>query len=198
MIDIIERLAPVFSAINLEDIKAPECFEVENELNKRLDIPVFHDDQHGTAIVTVAAVLNTLKLTGKKPEDIKLIVNGGGAAGLSITTLLLKIGIKNIIICDTKGAIYVGRPVNMNKQKDELAAITNPHNEKGSLEECIKGSDIFVGVSAGGALKAEWVKTMHAKPLILAMANPVPEIMPEEAKKAGAFIIGTGRSDFKN
>lgn len=129
---------------------------------------------------------------------MKLIVNGGGAAGLSITTLLLKIGIKNIIICDTKGAIYKNRPVNMNKQKDELAELTNPHNEKGSLEECIKGADIFVGVSAGGALKAEWVKTMNEKPLILAMANPVPEIMPDEAKKAGAFIIGTGRSDFKN
>lgn len=129
---------------------------------------------------------------------MKLIVNGGGAAGLSITTLLLKIGIKNIIICDTKGAIYKNRPVNMNKQKDELAELTNPHNEKGSLEECIKGADIFVGVSAGGALKAEWVKTMNEKPLILAMANPIPEIMPDEAKKAGAFIIGTGRSDFKN
>ncbi|KAL4510723.1 hypothetical protein ABPG72_004877 [Tetrahymena utriculariae] len=198
LIDIIERLSPVFSAINLEDIKAPECFEVENELNKRLDIPVFHDDQHGTAIVTVAAILNTFRLTGKKPEDVKLVVNGGGAAGLSITTLLLKIGIKNIIICDTKGAIYKNRPVNMNKQKDELAELTNPSNIQGSLEECIKGADIFVGVSAPGALKAEWIKTMNEKPLILAMANPIPEIMPDEAKKAGAYIVGTGRSDFKN
>lgn len=133
LIDIIERISPIFSAINLEDIKAPECFEVETELKKRLDIPVFHDDQHGTAIVTVAAILNTLKLTNKKAENLKIVVNGGGAAGLSITILLLNIGVKEIIICDTKGAIYTGRPVNMNKQKDELAAITNPHSFKGSL-----------------------------------------------------------------
>lgn len=198
LIDIIERIAPVFSAINLEDIKAPECFEVERELQKRLDIPVFHDDQHGTAIVSVAAILNSMKLTGKKPADIKVVVNGGGAAGLSITTLMLNIGIKNIVICDTKGAIYTTRTQNMNQQKHELASLTNPHNETGSLEEVLKGADVFIGVSAANALKKEWIPHMNAKPMILAMANPVPEIMPEEALKAGAFIVGTGRSDFKN
>ncbi|EGR27409.1 malate dehydrogenase, putative [Ichthyophthirius multifiliis] len=198
LINIIERIAPVFSAINLEDIKAPECFEIENTLKQRLDIPVFHDDQHGTAIVTLAAVLNCLRLTGKKAENIKLIVNGGGAAGLSITTLLLGIGIKNIIICDTKGSIYKNRPINMNKQKDELAELTNPQNVIGSLEECVKKSDVFIGVSAAKAFKPEWVKTMNEKSMILAMANPEPEIMPADAKKEGAYIVGTGRSDFKN
>ena len=195
---LVERIHPIFNAINLEDIKAPECFEIEKPLEAKLDIPIFHDDQHGTAIVVIAAIINCLKLTEKKPEKIKLIVNGGGAAGLSITQLLLKIGIQNLVICDTSGAIYKGRPTNMNKYKDELADITNPNKITGTLEQVIKGADIFIGVSAGKVLTPKMVKSMNKNPVIFALANPVPEILPHEAIEAGAFIVATGRSDFKN
>lgn len=195
---IVERVAPIFNAINLEDIKAPECFEIEKPLEAKLDIPVFHDDQHGTAIVVIAGLLNAIKLVQKEPKDLKILVNGGGAAGLSITELLLMIGVKNIIICDTQGAIYKGRPKNMNKNKEQLAELTNPSLIKGSLQEVIKGSDVFIGVSAGKVLTEEMVQTMAQKAIVFALANPVPEILPHEAKAAGAYIIATGRSDFKN
>lgn len=195
---IVERVAPIFNAINLEDIKAPECFEIEKPLEEKLNIPVFHDDQHGTAIVVVAALINSLKLVGKEAKDLKILVNGGGAAGLSITLLLLMIGVKNIIICDTQGAIFKGRKYNMNKNKDQLAELTNPLLISGSLKEVIKGSDVFVGVSAGKTLTEPMVKSMGVKPIVFALANPIPEILPYEAKNAGAFIVATGRSDFKN
>ncbi len=193
---IVFRIAPIFNAINLEDIASPHCFDIEKTLEEKLDIPVFHDDQHGTAIVVTAGMLNSLKLTKKNVESLKIIVNGGGAAGLSITQLLLKIGCKNIIICDTKGAIYEGRPFNMNANKHELARITNPEKEAGSLEEVIKNADVFIGVSAGNVLTPKMIKSMSEKPVIFALANPTPEIMPDEALKAGAYIVATGRSDF--
>jgi len=196
--EIVERIHPIYNAINLEDIKAPECFEIEKPLEEKLDIPIFHDDQHGTAIVVVAAVLNSLKLLKKKAEEVKVVVNGGGAAGLSITQLLLKIGIKDLIICDTTGAIFKGRKVNMNKNKDELAEITNPKLVAGPLIEVIKGANFFIGVSAGKILNKEMVQSMAHQPVIFALANPVPEILPHEAKEGGAFIVATGRSDFKN
>jgi len=198
VIEVISRFAPSFAAINLEDIKAPDCFEIEKTLIDKLDIPVFHDDQHGTAVVCTAAFLNSLKLLGKKPEEVKVVINGGGAAGISITELMLHAGAKNVVVCDTKGAIYKGRPTNMNPFKDYIASISNPNNEKGDLPEILKGADFFIGVSVAGALKPEWIKNMNEKPVIFALANPIPEIMPEEAKKAGAFIVATGRSDFKN
>jgi malate dehydrogenase (oxaloacetate-decarboxylating) len=197
-VSIIERFGHTFAAINLEDIKAPECFKIEGGLQERLDIPVFHDDQHGTAVVTLAALLNALKVIKKKPEDVKLVMNGGGAAGLAITELLLEGGIKNIVICDTKGAIYEGRPENMNEEKNKLAKITNRNQEKGKLEDIVKGADVFVGVSVGGVLKKEMVKSMKENPVIIALANPEPEILPEEAQEAGAAVIATGRSDFPN
>lgn len=196
--EIVERIHPIFNAINLEDIKAPECFEIEKPLEEKLDIPIFHDDQHGTAIVCVAAVINSLKLLNKKAEEVRVVVNGGGAAGLSITQLLLKIGIQDLIICDTSGSIYKGRKANMNKYKDELADLTNPKCVAGPLVEIIKGANIFIGVSAGKILSKEMVKSMAEKPVIFALANPIPEILPHEAKEAGAFIVATGRSDFKN
>ena len=196
--EIVERIHPIFNAINLEDIKAPECFEIEKPLEEKLDIPIFHDDQHGTAIVCVAAVINSLKLLNKKAGEVRVVVNGGGAAGLSITQLLLKIGINDLIICDTSGSIYKGRKANMNKYKDELADLTNPKCVAGPLVEIIKGANIFIGVSAGKILTKDMVKSMAEQPVIFALANPVPEILPHEAKEAGAFIVATGRSDFKN
>lgn len=197
-IRVIERFGHTFAAINLEDIKAPACFKIENGLQERLDIPVFHDDQHGTAVVTLAALLNALKIAKKKPEDIKLVINGGGAAGLAITELLLEGGVKSIVICDTKGAIYEGRPENMNEEKNKLAKITNRHQEKGKLEDVLKGADAFLGVSVGGVLSKEMVKSMKENPIIIALANPEPEILPDEAREAGASVIATGRSDFPN
>lgn len=196
--EIVERIHPIYNAINLEDIKAPECFEIELPLEAKLLIPIFHDDQHGTAIVVIAGVLNSLKLLKKEAQDVKLVVNGGGAAGLSITQLLLKIGIQDLIICDTSGSIYKGRSKNMNKYKDQLAEITNPKLVVGSLAEIIKGADIFIGVSAGKVLTQDMVKSMGPQPVIFALANPIPEILPHEAKEAGAYIVATGRSDFKN
>lgn len=197
-VSIISRFGHTFAAINLEDIKAPSCFTIENELQKKLDIPVFHDDQHGTAVVALAALLNSLRLSKRKIEDIKLVINGGGAAGLAITELLIEAGVKKIVICDTKGALYEGRKENMNEEKNKLAKITNRDKEQGSLKDIVKGSDVFLGVSAGGVLTKEMVKTMNEKPIVFAFANPEPEIMPEDAKEAGAFIVATGRSDFAN
>eukprot|EP01022_Parablepharisma_sp_SALTPOND_P020398 TRINITY_DN3715_c7_g1_i1.p3 TRINITY_DN3715_c7_g1~~TRINITY_DN3715_c7_g1_i1.p3 ORF type:complete len:490 (-),score=93.26 TRINITY_DN3715_c7_g1_i1:1973-3442(-) len=191
-------VAPGLGGINLEDISAPKCFEVERRLRKELDIPVMHDDQHGTAIVTLAGLINAAKLAGKKFEDLKIIFSGAGAAGTAITKMILGKGAKNVIVTDRAGAIYEGRKENMNAEKEELAKITNPQNEKGTLAEVLKGADVFIGVSGPGIVKKEYVKEMAPKPIIFAMANPVPEIMPPEAKEAGAFIVATGRSDFPN
>ena len=197
IIKTIKYLAPVFGGINLEDISAPRCFSIEARLKKELNIPVMHDDQHGTATVVLAGLINALKLRGSNKEEVQVLVNGAGAAGLAITDLLLKYGFKNIIICDTKGAIYSGRD-DLNIEKEKYAALTNQDKLAGSLEEVIKGVDIFVGVSAAGVLKEEMIKTMNVKPIIFALANPVPEIMPDLAKSAGAYVVATGRSDFPN
>ena len=198
LIKIIRTISLIFSAINLEDIKAPECFEVEKSLNEYIDYPVFHDDQHGTAIIVVAGIINSLKLAKKKLSDVKIIINGAGAAGLSCTQLLLNEGAKNIIICDTNGAIYSGRANNMNEFKEQLSKNTNLLKEHGKLAEVIKKADIFIGLSAPKIHSTEMVKTMNDKSIIFALANSEPEIMHEDAKKAGAFIVAMGRSDFKN
>ena len=193
----VSLLAGSFGGINLEDISAPRCFEIEKRLKEVCDIPVFHDDQHGTAVVTLAAMLNALKLTGKKIENISVVVNGSGAAGIAITKLLMSKGLKSVILCDRKGAIYEGRD-GLNPIKEEMAKISNLEKKAGSLADVVKGADVFIGVSAPGSLTQEMVRTMAKDPIIFAMANPVPEIMPDEAAAAGAKIIGTGRSDFPN
>jgi malic enzyme len=197
-IELVRRISPTFSVINLEDIKAPDCFEIETTLNNMLPYPVFHDDQHGTAIVVLAGIINSLRLAKKDIKDVKIVMNGAGAAGFSITELLITQGAKNFVICDTSGAIYTGRPKNMNPYKDKLAQMSNFNKETGTLEEVIKGADVFIGVSAPKTLTGQMVKTMNQNPIIFALANPTPEIMPDEAKEAGAFIIATGRSDFEN
>ncbi len=194
----VELMAPSLGGINLEDIKGPECFIIENELRKRLDIPVFHDDQHGTAIVAASALINAFRLIGKSFEDARFVVNGAGAAGQAITRLIHNLGVKNIILCDSAGAIYDGRPEDMNPYKEDIAKITNLDKEKGKLQDVIKGADVFVGVSVAGCVTAEMVKSMNSNPIIMAMANPVPEILPDEAKAAGARVVATGRSDFPN
>ena len=190
-------LAGSFGGINLEDISAPRCFEIEKRLKEICDIPVFHDDQHGTAVVTMAAMLNALKLAGKNIEDISVVVNGSGAAGIAITKLLMSKGLKKVILCDRKGAIYEGRD-GLNPIKEEMAKISNLEKKAGSLADVVKGADVFIGVSAPGSLTQDMVRTMAKDPIIFAMANPVPEIMPDEALAAGAKIVGTGRSDFPN
>ena len=197
IVQTVKMIAGSFGGINLEDISAPRCFEIEKRLKEECDIPVFHDDQHGTAVVTLAALLNALKLVGKKIEDIEVVVNGSGAAGIAITKLLMKMGMKNVILCDTKGAIYQGRP-GLNAAKAEMAEISNLSMKKGNLEEVIAGADVFIGVSAPGVLTPEMVKTMSKDPIVFAMANPVPEIMPDVAMEAGVRVMGTGRSDFAN
>ena len=193
----VQLLAGSFGGINLEDISAPRCFEIEKRLKEVCDIPIFHDDQHGTAVVTLAAMINALKLVGKKMEDLSVVVNGSGAAGIAITKLLMSRGLKKVILCDRKGAIYQGRD-GLNPIKEEMAKISNLEKKAGSLAEVIKGADVFIGVSAPGSLTADMVRTMAPDPIIFAMANPVPEIMPDEAKAAGVRIMGTGRSDFPN
>lgn len=197
IVQTIKMISGSFGGINLEDISAPRCFEIEKRLKEECDIPIFHDDQHGTAIVTLAAMINALKLVGKNINDIEAVVNGSGAAGIAITKLLMATGLKKVILCDTKGAIYEGRD-NLNPIKEEMSKISNIEKKKGTLEDVIKGADVFIGVSAAGALTCDMVKTMAQDPIIFAMANPVPEIMPDEAKKAGVKVIGTGRSDFPN
>lgn len=184
--------------INLEDIKAPECFEVERQLKERSKIPVFHDDQHGTAVVSVACLINALKLVKKDFKDIKIVINGSGAAGIAIAKLLLVMGVKNIILCDTKGALYLDGPNCNNIYKAEIARVTNLNKEKGTLKDVIRDSDVFIGVSIGDCVSSDMVMTMKKDPIILALANPIPEIMPHLAKQAGAKIICTGRSDFPN
>ncbi|MCM3663714.1 NAD-dependent malic enzyme [Mesobacillus subterraneus] len=198
IVETVKLLEPTFGGVNLEDIAAPNCFAVEERLKKETNIPVFHDDQHGTAIVTVAGLVNALKIVGKKMNEIKVVANGAGAAGIAIIKLLYSYGVRDIIMCDTKGAIYEGRPKGMNAIKEEVAKFTNRDNVEGSLADAIKGADVFIGVSVAGALTSEMIQTMNSDPIIFAMANPVPEIMPEEAKAAGAAVIGTGRSDFPN
>ncbi len=197
IIQAVMAIAPTFGGINLEDIAAPQCFEIERRLSEALDIPVFHDDQHATAIVTLAGVINILRITGKKADELKVVVNGAGAAGLGTTRLLLSYGIKNIIVCDSKGIISLDRS-DLNSEKREVAERTNPERRTGGLTEAVRGADLFIGLSVAGALTGEQVKLMASKPAIIAMANPVPEIMPDEAKAAGAYIVGTGRSDFPN
>ncbi len=197
IVNTITMIAGSFGGINLEDISAPRCFEIEDRLKKTLDIPVFHDDQHGTAIITLAAMINALKLVGKKLEDIKIVTSGAGAAGTAVIKLLLSLGLKNVIMTDRKGAIYAGREGN-NPAKEEIAKLTNPEKLSGTLADVIKGADVFIGVSAPGTLTGEMVKTMAKDPIIFACANPTPEIFPDEAKAAGAAIVSTGRSDFPN
>ncbi len=194
----VELIAPGFGGINLEDIKAPQCFDIEKALKARLDIPVFHDDQHGTAIVVVSALINAFKLTGRKFEEAKFVVNGAGAAGQAITRLIESMGGKNIILCDTHGAIYTGRPEGMTPYKDDIATVTNPQHEAGTLAEVLRGADVFIGVSVADCVTPDMVKSMAKDPIIMAMANPTPEIMPDVAKAAGASVVGTGRSDFPN
>lgn len=198
IVESISLIAPSFGGINLEDISAPRCFEIEVKLKKMLDIPVFHDDQHGTAIVVLSGLINALKVVGKEIDQIKVVVNGAGASAIAVTKFLLLAGLKNAILCDSKGIIYKGRKENMNKVKEEMANLTNKERLKGSLADAIKGADIFIGLSVAGVLKQEMVKSMTSDPVIFAMANPIPEIMPDEAKKAGAKIVATGRSDFPN
>ncbi|WP_026573387.1 NAD(P)-dependent malic enzyme [Bacillus sp. UNC438CL73TsuS30] len=198
IVETVKLLEPTFGGVNLEDIAAPQCFEIEDRLRKICDIPVFHDDQHGTAIVTVAGLINALKLANKKIEDIQVVVNGAGAAGVAIVKLLLHMGVKDVILCDTKGIIYEGRTSGMNPFKEEMAQITNWEKKQGTLTDALEGADVFIGVSAAGAVTKEMVRSMQCDPIIFAMANPVPEIMPDEAKEAGALVVGTGRSDFPN
>ncbi|WP_455492942.1 NAD(P)-dependent malic enzyme [Eubacterium sp.] len=186
-----------FGGINLEDISAPRCFEIEEKLKKMCDIPIFHDDQHGTAVVVSAALINATKIIGKDLGECKAVINGSGAAGTAIAKLLMTLGLKDVILCDRTGAIYEGRE-NLNPSKAEIAKVTNRGMVKGGLKDAIVGTDIFIGVSAPGVLTEEMIKTMHKDPIVLAMANPTPEIMPDEAKAAGAKIVGTGRSDFPN
>lgn len=198
IVETVKLMEPTFGGINLEDIAAPKCFEIEERLKKEMNIPVFHDDQHGTAIVTLAGLINALKITGKSLQQIKVVVNGAGAAGIAIIKLLKRMGCKDLILCDSKGAIYEGRTEGMNDLKHEMSLITNREKKEGSLADVIKGTDVFIGVSVANALTKEMVESMNEDPIIFAMANPVPEIMPDEAKAAGAAVIGTGRSDFPN
>ncbi|MFC7373393.1 NADP-dependent malic enzyme [Fictibacillus iocasae] len=198
IIETVKLLEPTFGGVNLEDIAAPNCFVVEERLKKETNIPIFHDDQHGTAIVTVAGLVNALKLTGREMGKIRVVVNGAGAAGIAIIKLLDRFGVKEIVMCDTKGAIFEGRPYGMNPVKSEVARFTNRQKIEGTLADVITGADVFIGVSVEGALTKDMVTAMNADPIIFAMANPDPEIMPEAAREAGAKVIGTGRSDFPN
>jgi len=198
IVEAVTLIAPTFGGINLEDISAPRCFEIENRLKKILNIPVFHDDQHGTAVIVLSGLINALKIVGKKIDEIKLVVNGAGAAAIAVTKFLFSAGVKNAILCDSKGIIYRGRKENMNPVKEEMSKVTNREIIKGTLANAIEEADVFIGLSVAGALKSEMVKSMAIDPIVFAMANPIPEIMPDEAKKSGARIVATGRSDFPN
>ena len=193
----VKLLAGSFGGVNLEDISAPRCFEIERRLKQECDIPIFHDDQHGTAVVTLAAMINALRIVKKEIKDISVVVNGSGAAGIAVTRLLMSMGLRRVILCDTKGAIYEGRE-NLNGEKAEMARISNLEKKKGSLGQVLAGTDVFIGLSVPGMLTRDMVRAMAPEPVIFAMANPVPEIMPDEARAAGARVIGTGRSDFAN
>ncbi|WP_078545123.1 NAD(P)-dependent malic enzyme [Litchfieldia alkalitelluris] len=198
IIETVKLLEPTFGGVNLEDIAAPNCFVIEERLKKETNIPIFHDDQHGTAIVTVAGLVNALKIVDKTMSKMKVVANGAGAAGIAIIKLLYSYGVRDIIMCDSKGAIFEGRSYGMNSVKAEVAEYTNREKLEGSLSEVIKGADVFIGVSVEGALTPDMVKSMNEDAIIFAMANPNPEIMPEVAKEAGAKVVGTGRSDFPN
>lgn len=193
----VKLLEPVFGGINLEDINSPRCIEIENRLKEELDIPVFHDDQHGTAIIVSAGILNAVKLSGKKIEDLEIVINGAGSAGMAIAKMLLNLNVKNVVLCDINGAIHKDS-VDINWAQKEMVKVTNKYGEKGSLVDIIKDKDVFIGVSAPKMVTKEMVETMADKPIVFAMANPTPEIFPDEAKAGGAFIVGTGRSDFPN
>ena len=197
IVDTVSRISPSLGAINLEDISAPRCFEVEKKLKERLNIPVFHDDQHGTAIVVLSGVINALKIVNKKLSDIKIVINGAGSAGTAICKLLLSSGVKNIVMCDINGVIHKNANL-ANDSLRELAEITNPNNETGTLKDAIKGADIFIGVSAPNIVSKEMVSTMNKDAIVFAMANPTPEIFPDDALAAGAKVVGTGRSDYPN
>lgn len=197
IVETVYRISKSFGGINLEDIGAPRCFEIERKLVEKCDIPIFHDDQHGTAIITCAAILNALKVVGKKRGDLKIVVNGAGAAGIAITELILDLHLGNVILCDSKGIVMEGNPRN-NAVKEEIAHRTNPIHQSGTLKEAIHNADVFVGVSQANMVTPEMVRSMDRDPIIFAMANPVPEIMPDVAKEAGAVVVGTGRSDFPN
>ncbi len=197
IVNTVKLLAGSFGGVNLEDISAPRCFEIERRLKECCDIPIFHDDQHGTAVVTLAAMINALKLVGKKLDEIRVVTSGAGAAGIAIIKLLIAMGLKDVVLCDRIGAIYEGRD-NLNEEKIEMAKITNRSMRKGSLAEVLEGADVFIGVSAPGCVTPEMVKSMAPNPILFPMANPTPEIMPDLAKSAGAAVVGTGRSDFAN
>ena len=198
IVNTIYLISGSFGGVNLEDISAPRCFEIEKKLKEKCDIPIFHDDQHGTAIITLAGLTNALKVVGKKKEDVRIIMNGAGAAAISIARLLLTAGFKDITLCDRKGAIYEGRPEGMNPVKDEMAKVTNLAKKSGSLADMLVGADVFIGVSAPGAVTTEMVKTMNKDAVVFACANPTPEIFPDDAKAGGAKVVSTGRSDFPN
>lgn len=198
IVNIVYNISGSFGGVNLEDISAPRCFEIERKLKEKCDIPIFHDDQHGTAIITLAGLLNALKVVGKKKEDVQVVVNGAGAAAISITRLLLTAGFRNIILCDRRGAIYEGRAEGMNPVKEEMAKLTNLGHRKGSLADMLAGADVFIGVSAPKTVTVEMVRTMNRDAVIFACANPTPEIFPDEAKAGGARVVATGRSDFPN
>ena len=198
IVNTIYMISGSFGGVNLEDISAPRCFEIEKKLKEKCDIPIFHDDQHGTAIITLAGLTNALKVVGKKKEDVHVVMNGAGAAAISIARLLLTAGFKNITLCDRKGAIYEGRPEGMNPVKDEMSKVTNLDKKAGSLADMLVGADVFIGVSAPGAVTTEMVKTMNKDAIVFACANPTPEIFPDDAKAGGAKVVSTGRSEFPN
>ena len=198
IVNTVYLLSGSFGGVNLEDISAPRCFEIERKLKEKCDIPIFHDDQHGTAIITLAGLINALKLVGKKKDEIRVVTSGAGAAATAITKLLLSYGVKDVIMCDRSGAIYEGRPDHMNPAKEEMAKLTNREKRSGSLADVLVGADVFIGVSAPGTVTTEMVKSMAKDAIIFACANPTPEIFPDEAKAGGARVISTGRSDFPN
>ena len=198
IVNTVALLAGSFGGVNLEDIAAPRCFEIEKKLKERCDIPIFHDDQHGTAVITLAGLTNALKVVNKKMDEIKVVINGAGAAAIAIGKLLLSAGVKDLTLCDRSGAVYEGRPKGMNPIKDEMAKVTNLSKKAGSLADMLVGADVFIGVSAPGAVTTEMVKTMNRDAIIFACANPTPEIFPDDAKAGGAKVISTGRSDFPN
>ena len=198
IIEIVKTMEPTFGGINLEDIKAPQCFEIEEGLKKVCNIPVFHDDQHGTAVVSTSCLINGLKIVNKTFKKIKVVINGAGAAGTAISKLLLKMGVEDLILCDSKGAIFKGRNIGMNKYKDEMAEISNKNLVKGNLKDALKGADVFIGVSTANCVTRDMIKSMNRDPIVMAMANPNPEILPKEAMEGGAKIVCTGRSDYPN
>lgn len=197
IVETIKRISPGFGGINLEDIAAPKCVEIERRLKEELDIPVFHDDQHGTAIVVAAGLINALKIVDKEFEDIRVVINGAGAAATAIVKILLTLGVKDITLCDSKGIVHKGNPAN-NWLKEEMAQLINKENRKGTLRDAMIGADVFIGVSVGNVVDADMIKSMNKEPIVFAMANPIPEIFPDEAKRAGARVVGSGRSDFAN